>query len=553
MKKDRIFLITILLTAIILRILCLDKTGGLWYDEIVTYKEAVKVNAVSVIYYTLKTDVHLPLYQLFLHYWGKIFSFTDISLRAFSVFCGVLTTLIAYFIGKNLSSKKTGLFCSGLFAINSFLIYYSQEVRMYSFLMLLASLQLLFMLKIKNTGKNIDYIAFTILSTALVYTQTIGFIYAGSSLAIFLSYMLIKKENQKAKKILKSSLGVLFLSIPLILYMSIFSGNYTNQINGYYCDWSSLFVVFQDIFTPVLKSITHNPIHYMHELITTISLSRIFFIILPMSIYTYCIYLAVKKDKFSNVLLLSALTFFLAEIIAFKVTNFKIMSRYISIFVPNILILAGYGLSLIENKKHHQTIITGFLILINFSYFIFSPNAAFKLPREGYRPLADMINQSKIHSNDFVVVWNRKEILDKYVKENINILSILKDFAYKSEVILENEKELNKMSLDKRKEVLHEYFTSTQIPRNTHLLMGYIINNMHNGQKFIITSSEYFDHYTSEDLKKLSIDDKAYTDISYNNLLTIKSLLDIKTICFNSLKFIKKEQNSDYVIYVFEK
>lgn len=553
MKKERIILFAILIIAIILRILCIDKTGGLWYDEIVSYKEAVKINAISVIYYTLKTDVHLPLYQLFLHYWGKIFSFNDISLRGFSALCGVLTVLSSYFIGKELNSKKTGLFCAGFFALNSFLIYYSQEVRMYSFLMLLAAMQLLYLIRIKTRGEKIDYIIFSLFSAGLIYTQTIGFIYVISTIAGMFGYMLIKKDKEKIKSLVKSLAGIFVLSLPLILYMSLFSANYTEQINGYYCDWSTLFLVFQDIFTPILISINHNPVHYMHELITTMNFSKIFFILIPMSIYAYCIYLASKKDKFSYVILFSAMAFFIAEVIAFKTTNFKIMSRYLAIIVPNILILAGYGLSLIDNKKHAQTIVTTLIVIINLSYLIFSPNAAFKLPRNGFKPLANMILQSDIHSGDFVVVWNRKEILDKYIKERINILSILKDFSYKSEVILNNEKELNNMPLEQRKEKLRAYFTNADIPHNTVLLLNFIFNNMRDEQKFIITTSSYFDSFTRNDLKSFATDDKAYSEISYNNLMTIKSLVDIKELCFKKFKFIEKEQNGDYIMYVFEK
>lgn len=553
MKKEKIILFAILVTAIILRILCLDKNGGLWYDEIVSYKEAVKINAISVIYYTLKTDVHLPLYQLFLHYWGKIFSFADISLRGFSAICGIFAVAFAYFTGKELNSKKTGLFCAGMFAVNSFLIYYSQEVRMYSFLMLLSVMQLFFITRIKSYGTKLDYFMFTILSIGLIYTQTIGFIYITAVITAFLVYLAIKKDSEKVKGIIKSSIMIFVLSLPLILYMLIYSVNYTEQINGYYCDWSTLFVVMQDIFTPVLIGISSNPVHYMHELFTTLSLSKIFFIITPLCISGYCIYTAIKKDKFSFVILLSALAFFSAEIIAFKATNFKIMSRYLSIIVPNLLILTGYGLSLINHKKHLQIILVNALLIINLSYLIFSPNAAFKLPRNGFKPLASAINKSDIHPGDFIVVWNRKEILDKYVKEKINVLSILKDFSYRSEVILNNEQKLNSMPLDERKRLLRAYFSNNEIPHNTIYLMNFIITNMKNGQKFIITTTEYFDKFSADELKNLSTDDGAYSEISYNSLLTIKSLLDIKFICSKELKLIKKEKINGYVMYVYEK
>lgn len=140
----------ILLAAVIFRVLCLDKTGGLWYDELVSYNEAAQADIIQVISYTLKTDVHFPVYPVLLHLWTKIFSLSDLSLRAFSAFFGVLTVIAAYFAGKELKSKETGLYCAAVFAINSFLIYYSQEVRLYSILMFLITLLTYFALRLKN-------------------------------------------------------------------------------------------------------------------------------------------------------------------------------------------------------------------------------------------------------------------------------------------------------------------------------------------------------------------------------------------------------------------
>lgn len=151
-NKNLVIGIIIMFSAVVLRFLCLDKTGGLWYDELVSYKEASHSDLLSTIIYTLKTDVHLPVYPALLHLWSKIFSFSDVALRAFSALFGVLTVAAAYLAGRELKSKEAGMWCAGVFAINSFMIYYSQEVRLYSLLIFLITLLTYIAVKINNQG-----------------------------------------------------------------------------------------------------------------------------------------------------------------------------------------------------------------------------------------------------------------------------------------------------------------------------------------------------------------------------------------------------------------
>ena len=553
MKNKNIWLfIIVLIIGIIFRFLYLDKTGGLSYDEIVSFKQASQQNIFSVIYYTFKTDVHMPLYQIFLHIWCNLFSFSDLSLRTFSAFCGVLTIIFAFLTGRELPPPRAAVCCAALFAINSFFIYYSQEVRMYSLLTLLATLTVLLLLKIKNTPKNKwNYIWLIIISFALIHTYTIAFIYVAALFAILLYYLI--KQKEKLNLLINSIIALIITFIPALTFITVNQAKYTNQINGYYCDWSSLFIVLQNLYTPVLESLANNPQHYMQIFFSTFSISKFIFIILPILCGIAGIYTAIKKDKFLTFLILApALVFFIAEIIAFMITNFKILPRYAIISMPAFLIITAYGFSILsEYKKIKYYCIPAAFIILNLIYLLFIPNSAYKMPRVGFRPLAEFINQSDLQNSDFILVWNRKEILDKYLNKKANIISILKDFAYKSEVMLFNEQKFNSMPLDERKEILYPYFYQNQIPYNTLLLMNYIITNMQPSQKFIITTTSYFDDFDKVKFKQLV--ETNYKSTSLNDLLTIKSLIDIKEICDINLKFVSKKEIAPYVIRIYSK
>ncbi len=556
-NKTNITLILVLCISAILRFLCLDKAGGLWYDEIVSYKEASQPNILFLIFYTLKTDVHLPLYPLLLHFWGKLFMFSDYSLRAFSAVCGILTVISSFFIGKELKSNKTGLLCASVLAVNSFLIYYSQEVRMYSLLMLLASLYLLFTVRIKNNWtKKWNYVGLVSMALAIINTYTIGFIFVLAQFLSLTTYLVLtNKDNGRLilKNISISMTALAILCAPIFWYLLINQTNYTEQINGSYCDWSSLFIIAQNWFSPVLNGLDNNPMHYMNIIFSKFSMINIIFIFLPIAISLYSIFCALKKDKFSFVPFASALIFILSEIIAFKFTNFKILSRYTAIVLPNLLVLVGYGLGQIKLDKTAKTTIITAYIAINLLYLAIMNTSAFRMPRPGLKSLAEIINDSGIRQNDFIVVWNRTEILDKYIDKKLNVLSILKNFAYTSEVILENQNRLNKMQLDERKSILRPYFASNSIPHNTRYLMNTIYNHQKKGQKFIITTTQNFDDFTQKSFIDTVNDDEKYKNTPFNDLLTIKSLLGIKQICYQNFHFIKKEQKNGYVVIIFEK
>lgn len=540
--KNKIIFISIFLVAFILRFACINKVEGLWYDELVMYNQAVQTDFKSVISVALTEDVHLPLYQILLHYWGKIFNFSDFALRSFSAFCGLSTVVVSFFIGKKLKSTEFGLITMSLFAINSMLIYYSQEVRMYELLALFGTLNILALI---NLRKNIWYVIWVISSSAMILTYTISVIYILIEIVAYIIY----KGKDFDKKFLISTIILLLINFPVIWYLLHFSSKFTQFITGFYADWSSLFVVVQNFFTPKLVGLDNNPPHYMQEFLSGFKFSDFVFVFLPLLISAYFIINSVKRSKFALFLTALSLVFFLVEIFAFVFTDFKILSRYLIVILPNLLIVIMLG---IENNKKYLILFFIFL-LINISYLIYSPNASFRMSRSGFLPLVRMLEQNNIQNGDIVVVWNRKDILHKYLDKKVYILSILKDFAYKSEVIFENTDRLNNTNEDGKKRILREYFKSDFVPANTVLLANYVIGNMQKGQKILITSHEYFNSFNHKSFVDIIDNDKDYNNMTYNNLMTTKSLLDFRLICDKNLTYRGVKIYSPYVLYVYEK
>ena len=89
MKKDKIIFVLLVIFAIILRILFIDKPAGFWHNEMVMYNQTIAGGPLDIIKAAVDADVHFPLYQLMLAAWMKIFGNGDITIRLFSVLAGV--------------------------------------------------------------------------------------------------------------------------------------------------------------------------------------------------------------------------------------------------------------------------------------------------------------------------------------------------------------------------------------------------------------------------------------------------------------------------------
>lgn len=157
MKNNTFFkLFIIILIAMLFRLWFLDKPEGLWYDEYTGWYIASK-NTISDFFTIMLQNCHMPFYFIYLKGWMFLFGDTDISLRFSSVIPSLLTIIAVFLAGKELKDSKFGLFTAFLTSINSFCIYFAQEVRLYSLIMLFTTLVVIYFIKtIRTQSKKIS-------------------------------------------------------------------------------------------------------------------------------------------------------------------------------------------------------------------------------------------------------------------------------------------------------------------------------------------------------------------------------------------------------------
>src|SRR4051812_33874364 len=93
------------------------------------------------------TELTPPLYYVLAWPWAHVFGTDEAALRALSALVGTAVVPIAYLAGRELMTRAAGLVAAALVAFNPLLVWYSQEARPYSLLVLLCALSLLFFLR----------------------------------------------------------------------------------------------------------------------------------------------------------------------------------------------------------------------------------------------------------------------------------------------------------------------------------------------------------------------------------------------------------------------
>lgn len=111
---------------------------SLWYDE--GNSARIAERSVQLIIEGAAGDIHPPLYYLALRGWREMAGGSEFSLRALSALSGVLLAALAGRLAGRLFGGRAGLFALFAVAVSPFAVYYSQEVRMYAPLAMLATL-----------------------------------------------------------------------------------------------------------------------------------------------------------------------------------------------------------------------------------------------------------------------------------------------------------------------------------------------------------------------------------------------------------------------------
>ena len=144
-----------------------------WFDE--TMSLYFSQQDLGSIFNPPSYEAHIPpLYYLLLHFWIGLFGTSEFAVRSLSAIFGGLSIFALYKLGKYLFNFKIAIYSSFILAISIFHIYFSQEARMYSLLMLTTVLSIFFFVKSLNENRPRFWVSYIIASILMLYSHSYG-------------------------------------------------------------------------------------------------------------------------------------------------------------------------------------------------------------------------------------------------------------------------------------------------------------------------------------------------------------------------------------------
>lgn len=112
---------------------------SLWRDEVDALRFATAPAAEMLSNFT-RPGWNGPLYYVLLRGWIALAGASEYALRFFSLLFGIACIPLAYVLGRRLFGSPVGIFSAVLVTTSPYLVWYSQEVKMYTLVMALALL-----------------------------------------------------------------------------------------------------------------------------------------------------------------------------------------------------------------------------------------------------------------------------------------------------------------------------------------------------------------------------------------------------------------------------
>lgn len=242
-KTKRNILITLLLIVLLgtLLRLYLISQESFWLDETATATAVRDYSTMEIfnnaIFHGLVTPGYwegtitdLPLYFVVLSFWVKLFGVTELTLRLFSALFGLLSIIMVFLVARQITTDKTALASSFIFSLSAVAIQFSQEARLYSFMLFMALCSAYFFIKSLKTGKLAHLSGFAVFSVIGLYTH---FSYVFFIFFQVLYTLIALKINQKhVKKAIISFflIGLLYLPIlPRLFQQSAGAGAFLGK------------------------------------------------------------------------------------------------------------------------------------------------------------------------------------------------------------------------------------------------------------------------------------------------------------------------------------
>lgn len=564
--RETAIVLCITIFAMMLRLIMLKNYGDLWLDELYSWYFASQKNVFLTVSELVKQDLHMPLYFIILHFWTKIFGQSDTSMHLCTLALTLPLIPLGFYTTKFLFNKTAGYFVAILFAINTFGIYYSIEVRFYGLVFVLALFSaFLFVKMLENFDRRYSR-AFIIVHSLLMYTFTITplltFCYA------LVGGVYVLNSKQEYVKQFWKNFGIIFaIAIPAIVFtiynVVMMSHNLCSFSKDIYVfSWNIIYDIFENFFSSENFQIMTRNINVYRNMFENVGNPFYFcFVFVPVLIGLVGLVksFSTKNDKL-YLFFFPSILFLLIALLLGGMGVISFLTRYATIIYPVFLCVACYGLSQFKSRTLSVGIFS-IMILLNYLYVFLMPINIFTNPRKELGNLTQVMNDIiKPTDEDLILIPYSGSKVMRYVPHGTFI-----NFSADDGLLLKDKNSrsfyfdrkyytyLNRLNIKNR---MYSY-VYRDIPFELYeiRLKDFYFDKMKKGQKFIIIS--YRDSFTMPIIanwEKLK-DEKIYNSLNLFTLLMAEVTRDSIQLAESNLKFVNEYRNRerDYSIFVYEK
>lgn len=195
--------------------------NSLWLDESSDLLRAYNLNFLDTLTVHEPYLNHPPLYFPIMHLWAKSFGLGEIAVRMFSVVMALATLPLIYLLVKHWLNRNVALIATLLLGVAPLHLFWSQSVRPYSWytLMVVISMALIWLISEKPL-QNWRWVAYGFSAVLLLYAQYSSF-HVIFAQVLFLAIVL----NRNTAALLRLGITLVLLGLSFVPWL----GNFMEQ------------------------------------------------------------------------------------------------------------------------------------------------------------------------------------------------------------------------------------------------------------------------------------------------------------------------------------
>ncbi|CAN5279366.1 hypothetical protein BH09BAC3_BH09BAC3_21930 [soil metagenome] len=401
-KRNSFFLLILIsCLATALRLYHLDYQS-LAIDEIASMNGTDPELSIRAVVNYSKAD-QPPAFFILLHFWLKIFPFTDWSGRLLAMCLGVIGVVTIFFFGKEVKNNELGVMASLIACFSYIHIYFSQDARFYTLVFLLTTLSWLFYIRAVKSMKIYDFLLYTIFTSLVIYSHYFGLVVFASQGFLFVLLLIFYPSQQRF--IILGISSALLVIICIVPWLPVFFADsqietFWIQPEPFYFPIKYFYVYFKDVISCLIFGSLL--LYYFFDQLKTIRSQK-------------------KLDRIDFILITGAASGILFPLIYSIIRTPLLNVRYTIIILPSLTILICLGFSLL--KKRLRWILLTLSCFTTFLSLIFIEDYYTKPLKEDWRGLVEVVIEQ--HNKSDLLVSRYSWYCNYYFKSRGSELRVI--------------------------------------------------------------------------------------------------------------------------------